>query len=1205
MKTTLLLLAALVISLCRAQEITHSHSIYHAFVENKGQWPEPVLFKSHLDGGNLWVQQRKFVFHLTDYSAMQKAHVGALEKGDHAGFRQTVVHLNFAGSQEVRQIEKTGATRQYYNYFTGNDAHKWASEVRGYSEAVMHDLYPGIDLKLIEDETNLKYEFHVRPQSDPKQIVLSFAGHDKLSIDGAGNLVVKTPVGQIIEKKPYCYQIRNGRIVEVDGAFEIEGHEVRFRLGKFDPRVTLVIDPVLVFATYSGSPTDNFGMTATYGYDGTAYSGGTVFGNAYPTPDNAAYDVNSNFTVANNPEYGITDVFISKYSPDGTTMLWTSYIGGGDGQDGTETVHSMICDKQNNLYFFGATSSLDFPIVNGYQATHSGGEDSLDLYYNGIHFKEHGTDLYVAKLSSNGHNLMASTFMGGSGNDGINYRENMPYTYFIVGPDTLASGTYYNVNHYDSLTINYGDQFRGEVMLDSAGNCLVASCTRSSDFPVSNAIQGTNNGGLDGVIFKLSNDLSSLAWSTYFGGSKDDACYSIKVDSTYNLVFAGGTASSDLAQTAGGYQPTYNGGKTDGFVGKLAPNGLTLQQVSYIGTSNWDQAFFVEIDRNDNVFVLGLSRGGTFPVFNSTYVNPNSAQFVIKLDPTLSTNLNSTVFGNGNSQFNISPAAFLVDVCGNIYVSGWGSNILPGVPGLNGMPTTSDAEQANAGDGHNFYLFVLDRTFSNMLYGTYLGGGQAEEHVDGGTSRFDKNGVVYQSVCGGCGGFSDFPTYPNPGAWSNFNLSSNCNNIVFKFDFELIPEAEFTASETEGCVDFTVTLDNFSTLSDSYLWDFGNGDTSTVDFEPTVTFDTPGTYDIQLFVTDSICLLTDSALITISVYDSIQLTADPDIFLCTPQNLTIGANSFGTASGFVWSSNVNFSDTLNANPMDSVISVSPDESVTYYVQAYNNGCSRIDSVQVSFVSSSISVSAGDSICLGESTVLSVQNSNPQINFSYSWTPASSIEGPTNGTQVTVSPTASGYFYVTADDGNGCVVSDSIYVAVSNISDATISATASDSLVASGSSVTLTAHPSGYSYSWVPAGSVSSPHSQQTTATVNETTTYVVFISDGICSKSASVLVKSLEYVCEEPYLFVPSGFSPNGDGENDVLFVRGKIIKEMTFRVFDRWGEMVFESTDPNIGWDGTFRGKMMDPDTYDYYLQVICIDDQESIIKGNVTLLR
>lgn len=1171
------------------QEIRHDHSIHHAFLENKGQWPEQVMFKSHFNGGNMWVEQKKIMFHLQDFSNLHRVHTVAEDDLDPT-YRQTLIHLNFVGANEVTSIEKDHETKAYYNYFVGNEESKWASNVHGYGEAVLHEFYDGVDFKLIEQEEELKYEFHVLPGSDPNQIVMNYFGQEEIMIDKKGNLVIKTSLGNIMEKSPYSYQIVNGNIREVECAYKIIEGKVHFELGEYNPHATLVIDPVLVFATYSGSPTDNFGMTATYGYDGTAYSGGMIYGNAYPTPDPLAYNTTSNFTVQNNPNYGITDVFISRYSPDGTTMLWTTFLGGGDAAQGTETAQSMICDTDNNLYIYGATSSTDFPIQGGYQASHAGGGVNTQFYFNGVYFTGQGTDIYVAKISADGHNLLASTYVGGSANDGVNYK--------------VTSGSYNTVSAYDSLTKNYGDQFRGEIMLDSVNNVLIASCTRSTDFPTLNAFQGANAGAQDGVVFKLSNDLSALQFSSYYGGSNNDACYSVKVDSSLNIVVAGGTCSNDLTGTASGWQPVYNGGKTDGFVFKLDPTGGSITNATYLGTPNYDQAFFVEIDRNDNVFVLGQAEGGTFPVINAAFVNPGSSQFVVKLDPTLTTPLNSTVFGNGSSSINISPAAFLVDICGNIYISGWGANILQSVP-MSGMPVTPDAYQLNAPNGFDFYLLVIKREMTDILYGTYMGGAVAHEHVDGGTSRFDKNGVVYQSVCGGCGGNSDFPT--TPGAWSAQNLSSNCNNLVFKFDFELIPDAEFTADQTLGCASFQVTFDNFSTQSDSYLWDFGNGDTTSVIFNPTMLYDTAGIYDVYLYVTDSICLLTDTAHIVITVTDSLEVSTSADLQLCVPTPVDLIAYTNGTATNFIWSSSPNFTDTLNTNTADSVFTVTPSGPMTYYVQVSNAGCKLLDSVQVDFIGSTLILTANDSICAGEIVTIGASSSNPLITFdSYTWEPDSIIVTPSTTNTVDVLPLTTQYVYVTASSNTGCVVEDSIEIMVGNTTGWAPVASATETIIPEGGETTLLGEPDGMlSYSWSPSEYLESPQSQDTDAEVPSTTIFTLTVSDGICSMSDTVLITTYEFVCEDPYLFIPNAFSPNGDGENEVLYVRGNLIKEMVFRVYDRWGELVFESFDRATGWDGTFRGKPMDPDTYDYYLKVICINDEESIIKGNVTLIR
>ncbi|MGB0934303.1 MAG: gliding motility-associated C-terminal domain-containing protein [Lishizhenia sp.] len=1171
-----------------SQEIEHNHSQHHSFIENKGQWNKNVLFKKKMNGGNLWIEQGKMMFHLMDFSNLEKAHLHQNKKKEiNTDFKQDLIHLNFIHSNTISEIEKELPSKEIYNYFIGKNKNKWQSYVKGFQKFTLKNFYDNVDFVCFEEELSVKYEFHVAPKTNPKQIQLEYVNHQGLKIDKKGNLIIETQLGNIIEKKPYAYQIKNGKIVEVSCDFKLTENYISFQLGTYDENVKLIIDPVLVFATFCGSTTDNFGMTATYGYDGTAYAAGMVYGNNYPTPDPNAFNVNSNFTldVTGSPT---TDAYISKYSEDGTTMLWTTFIGGGDNIQGTETAHSLICDKQNNIYLYGVTSSLDFPIQNGFQTAHAGGS-TFSVVSNGTNFGTVGTDIFIAKVSSNGQDLLGSTYVGGSGNDGVNYK--------------ISSGNYTGVTAYDSLTTNYGDQFRGEIMLDSINNIIIASCTRSSDFPTQNAFQTANAGQQDGVVFKLNNDFSGLQFSSYFGGSENDACYSVKIDSSANIVFTGGTSSNDLQNTAGGFQDTYQGGKTDGFIAKLTPNGNTLSQTTYIGTSNYDQSFFVEIDRLDNIFVVGQSTGGNFPVTPGVYSNPGSSQFLAKLTPDLSAVLESTVFGSGSSNFDISPSAFLVDICGNIYVSGWGANILQGSP-IGSMPTTSNAFQTSAPNGFDFYLIVLERQMQSLLYGTFMGGPTSQEHVDGGTSRFDKNGVVYQSVCGGCGGNSDFPT--TPGAWSDQNLASNCNNLVFKFDFELIPKAEFTIDDNIGCASFEVEFDNFSSQGDQFLWDFGNGNLDSTTFEPTVTYTTPGLYDVFLYVTDSVCLITDTAQVQITVTPPLQLDALQDIVLCSPLDTSFTANSFGTATSFIWSSNSNFTDTLNTTVSDSTLTISTNTDGTFYVLVSNPGCERIDSASISFTSAAVNLEGITGICLGENATINATSNNPSLTLSnFSWTGDSILISGQGTPNAIFNPTVSQYVYLNVDVSNGCTITDSIFISVSNIDESSVIGVASEYTVPTSTVVTLSAAPSGYNYSWSPQNELDNPNAQQTTATINETTLFTLSVSDGICTKQDTVLVKAYTFVCGEPFVYIPNAFSPDGDGNNDILFVRSTIVERLVFKVFNRWGELVFESNSINRGWDGTYKGKLLDPDTYDYYIEADCIDGQQEIIKGNVTLIR
>lgn len=1168
------------------QEIVHHYSPNHGLIENKGQWPEQVLFQTKFEGGKLWIEKHRMAFHFLDYE--HHADGIKMQNIDDKKSMGYVLAMELVNPLTNTNVSTDKKSDHYFNFFIGNDKSKWVSQAFSYSEATAHTVYPGIDLKYITQKDRLKYEFIVEAHADPSVIQFEIKGAEKIQIQKDGSLRMKTPVGELIEQAPKVYQISNGKIITIPSKFVLKNNVLSYSLGNYNKNLVLVIDPELIFATYSGSVTDNFGMTATYDYNGNAYSGGIIFGNAYPTPDNNAYNTQSNFTGPSSAGYGITDVFISKFSEDGTRMLWTTFLGGGNNNNGTETVHSLIVNNSNELYLFGATSSTDFPTVNAYQSTHAGGTGNSNYFQNGVYFTNNGTDLFVAKLSENGHQLLGSTYFGGNANDGVNYK--------------TSSGNYNTPTSYDSLTRNYGDQFRGEIMIDQNGDCIVASCTRSTNFPVKDATQSVLGGNQDGVVFRLSSDLSTLRWSTYVGGSNNDALYSVKVDSSYNIVVGGGTSSTNVPQVTNGLQNTYNGGKADGLIVKFSPNGQNILAATYLGTSNLDQVFFVEIDRNDKIFVLGQSEGGAFPVQNASFVNPNSGQFIAKLDENLSVIEHSTVFGNGNRNINISPSAFLVDICGNIYVSGWGGNILQSTP-LQGMPISSDAFQATSPNGFDFYLMVLHRDFNQLLYGSYLGGNVAREHVDGGTSRFDKNGVVYQAACGGCPGVSDFPTTPN--AYSNVNRSSNCNTLLFKFDFDLIPNAQFTADQTRGCSPFTVEFHNTSSDSDSYLWDFGNGVTSSTTFNPTITYTQAGQYEVWLYVTDSICLLTDSASVIVNVDSPFQLTTSADQLLCTPTEITLTAQTNSSGITYEWSTNPSFSPLLTADPTSGIYITTPSEPTTYYVRASNTACDKTDSIRIDFIGSSISLNGNINLCKNEVTNLSVLNANPLVQFNFTWHPFDSIYSGQSTSQVHLRPKVNQWIFVHAANNFGCEVWDSVFIKVSNLDPDSVYAFANPTTIYQGGNVELSAKPSGYTYNWLPNHSVNSPSNANTTAKVEETTTYTVTVTDDICTTSKQVLVKVYPFICGEPFVFIPNVFTPNNDGQNDKLFVYGDMVQQIEWRIFDRWGELVYETNSRGEGWDGTHKGKLLPPDVYDYYLKVNCDGGGTYIKKGNVTLMR
>jgi hypothetical protein len=228
------------------------------------------------------------------------------------------------------------------------------------------------------------------------------------------------------------------------------------------------------------------------------------------------------------------------------------------------------------------------------------------------------------------------------------------------------------------------------------------------------------------------------------------------LDKNNNIFICGGTTSSNIPGRTSGLNTSYRGGSADGFAAKFDNNGNNVLVSTYLGTNDYDQAYIMDLDNSDNVYFFGQTLG-FYPVTAGVYSNTGAPQFIHKLNNNLNNTIFSTVFGSVNStEINITPTALLVDVCSNIYAVGWGGNVNNSGSTF-GMAVTSDAYKSNT-DGSDFYLFNLSANATNLIYASYFGeNGGVGDHVDGGTSRFDKSGIVYEAVCASCGGTNSFP----------------------------------------------------------------------------------------------------------------------------------------------------------------------------------------------------------------------------------------------------------------------------------------------------------------------------------------------------------------------------------------------------------------------------------------------------------------
>ncbi|MGI4884901.1 MAG: gliding motility-associated C-terminal domain-containing protein [Janthinobacterium lividum] len=744
------------------------------FIENKGQWDARARYAAPLPGGRLFVEDAALTYLFVDPAALRPhgdapvaAEKGAVARNAPAApAGQVAAHaytVHFEGARRQARAAAETPTGEVRNYLQGSDPRRWAHGVGSFRRVRYAGLWPGIDATVYENaDQRLEYDFALAPGADAARVALRYEGAP-VALDAAtGHLAVATAVGTVTERAPQAWQTdAQGRRQPVACRYALSGNTVRFALGPYDHARALTIDPTVVFSSFTGSTVDNWGFTATYDAQGNLYSGGIAFGPGYPVTRGA-------FQTAFG---GLCDVALIKYNTQvsGTgARVWATYLGGSS----TDFPHSLVTNALGELVVLGSTSSADFPTTAGALSRKFGGGSFIDPLGDGIapYVMPNGADLFVARLSADGTALLAGTYLGGSANDGVQS------TNFA----TAAS---------QRLTANYGDAFRGDVLLDGAGNVFVASNTSSANFPgLGTGFNGTFQGGAtDAVVCRLLPDLGAVAWANLLGGSGADAAYSVQRDAQGRVYVSGGTTSPNFPATAGAYRATRPGG-VDGFAARISADGRALERATYVGTAGYDQAQFLQLDAAGNAYLLGQTLDGTFPVTAGRYTNAGGTQYIQKLNPDLTTSLYSTVFGTAAGP-NLVPTAFLVDDCERVYVSGWGGSVneSPFLGGsVRGLPVTADAMQKTT-DGADFYLAEFLPGLTGLDYATYFGelGGRGE-HVDGGTSRFDKRGIVYQAVCGGCGGTSGFPVPPGANSYTNRNGSTNCNNAAFKMDFQAI-----------------------------------------------------------------------------------------------------------------------------------------------------------------------------------------------------------------------------------------------------------------------------------------------------------------------------------------------------------------------------------------------------------------------------------
>jgi uncharacterized protein (TIGR03437 family) len=638
-------------------------SIPFVFEKNAGQVDRQVRYFGRAQGAALW---------LVDSGA-----VLSVEQKN----RRAVLRMKLEGARPHPRIEGNEPLAGKTNYFIGNDPTRWKRDIGQYGAVRYQDAYPGVDLLFHATAQTIEYDWIVSPGADPRQIRMSFQGASETRIDSSGDLVLRIGDVEVREKRPRIFQDGG----EVQGRFVRRGRAIGFEVSKYDRSRPLTIDPVLTYATYlggSGNALNQIGDSAqgvAMDAQGNAIVVGWTASTNFPT-QNSLYAASASDLTA----------FVTKVNPAATgsaSLVWSTYLGGANG---TNQGYAVALDSQSSIYVAGITEASDFPLMNPFQTSSGTGTTCVTVEGN-----QAGCFLgFVTKFSSNGNEIVYSSFLGGTA--GSNY------------PSAIA--------------------------VDSTGSAWITGVTQSEGFPVAgNSIQRVLSSGQNGFVTKVIPDGSQLLYSTYLGGGKTDNLTGIAVDSAGNAYVAGWSESVNFP-TVNAYQAALPSKSTvAGVVAKINPNVRpSLVYSTYLGGAGAGSSLNgIAVDSTGDIFVVGQTSSSSFPV-TANAVQPGSAlgfeaSVVAELNPTAqaAAQLEYSTYLTGG--FLDGATSVALDPTGRIVVAG-GASVL--------FPTTPDAFEASFGSGSSnsgyptkAYLSIVDPTVAGLkglVYSTFYGGTHSE-----------------------------------------------------------------------------------------------------------------------------------------------------------------------------------------------------------------------------------------------------------------------------------------------------------------------------------------------------------------------------------------------------------------------------------------------------------------------------------------------
>lgn len=1241
------------------------------FIENKGQWPEHVLFAAGIAEGNMLLTRQGLTYFYTSSKDMDRLSV---QKELGAAIDTELVNghwykVNFLGRQANALSSGAEQRSWYINHFYGRDTSKWKGKLGVYGKVKTAGVYDGIDLVLYSVGNSMKYDFIVHAGSQPAQIALQYEGVNPVLTAG-GSIRITTSVNEVIEEKPYAYQLVNGAQQAVACNYKIVNNVVSFEFPDgYDPHKDLVIDPQLVFVTYSGAgpfSAGYFSFCSTYDQAGNFYAGGVPLRAfwfdppLWPTTPGAFQQT---YTSIYEPM-----VCINKYNASGSDLVFSTYYGGSGPND---IPHAMITNAQGELIVAGSTGSFNLPVTPGcFDSTKSG-----------------GTDMFVAHFAADGASLLGATYIGGQLGNSIN------------AIDIYSTAGFTTQNKVSPV----------EITLDSQGNIWGVTNTSTIDFPVTaNACQPAFGGGnCDGIVVGLNPSCSQLLYGSYLGGSNTDVAYCIRLNNQGKVVVCGGTRSNNFPVTNGAYQPTAPGsGDWDGYVAIIDPVSGNLQQATYLGTGQDDQCTHLQIDNQDNIYVMGRTFGN-YAITPGVYALPGRDIFISKMSANLSSALLSTRLGNpqgaGSSFF---PTAFLLDNCDHIYLGGLSQDYRLK---LTNMPLTTDAFQATPA---NFWFCALEPGFSGLLYATYMGRAQDTvvvagdttvvngDHTHVGTCRLDPHGILYQSIC------ANSLHYPGTqaSAWSNYNKNSFAGAsdtavigqdiVSFKFRFDLsgTDAGNITMDQNDtGCAPYTLQFNSYTYAAQTLTWNFGDGSPVSHDPSPVHTYTQAGTYTVYLAVHNDtvICHNDDTAYATVTIYNpQVPLLSFSDTLLCDSLSqvaLQVTVANPSPFNQFAWQS-AHAGGIISAS--GPVVIVNPNVDTLFRITVWDTipgfcGHSVTDTVRVDYKPRKLKIHPGDTlVCEGSAVPVQAMAT---AGYTFAWSPAQGVSDVQSPNPL-ITPAHTAAYTLTARYPGCADTAQTMTIRVDTRSNSSFTLPEDRicmgqhiSFALSGADSTFT----GYVWDFGDGGYWQTGNLQDTLQraydragtwpvtlqtqfracpdTSFRDTVYVFALPQvnlgpdtGLCLGGNPIFLRNLAVdtltvlssswstgdtgptlkivhpgsyaltvaaaplgcsttdvivVHKDCYIDIPNAFTPNNDGVNDYFFPRQLLSRKVTrfrMQVFNRWGQIVFETDKTDgRGWDGKFNDREQPGGVYIYRVDVEIDGQHQEHYDGNVTLMR